>query len=502
MRTGWVLAVLIVCALFLRIYGIERESLSGDEVWTYNATFAPTTFARVLANHREQGDTSPPLYYFLLNAYSRIVPHTNGYYRAFAAIPNILTIPVLYLFVRLFTTPQTGLLAAFLWTINPLQIFYSRFGRPYTLFVLLSLLSLLFYFHAQKKPRWWLAYFAAGTTAVFVHYYGLFLHLGVLTATLWSHTELRFTHKFLTLNRNEIRISIPLMRFSLSFGLPTALLASTIGTISLLMSWLATLPRLQSAGLAYFTADPQYLGFHKFLTLPITFTAGHYLTSANVAQHLFLLAGIIVLVYPLILYSLKTSMSTNTPPRWLITYTLVVLTASYIVMNTLGRWKTHYLLFLSPLFFLWLSHGIIKNKALGSICLAGILLLSVPPVVSLYTTYYYPPWHEAAAIITEQSRPTDALITTNQPQEVLHHITTPLKHYQTEELFTIDGRTLADVLQEHDRAWLVFFRNNDNQHWKWKKQLEQLNATVLYETNFNNATSYYNTGLELYLVSA
>lgn len=169
-----------------------------------------------------QSESTPPLYYCLLWVWARVFGFGEAGLRSFSALAGTLTIPVAYGFAaelfaggtrsavtsRLFSGSlrragaggsdggagiRAGLIAAFLTACNPLLIWYSQEARAYSLVVLLTALSLLFWARARADPsagRLALWAVAAGLSLA-TEYYALVAVVPQALWLLWEHRTSR-----------------------------------------------------------------------------------------------------------------------------------------------------------------------------------------------------------------------------------------------------------------------------------------------------------------------
>ena len=126
-------AVIVLAAIALRLWGISLESLDGDEVFSY----------RVVSSHFSAAMTTirndlvhPPLYYFLLRGWLDIAGHASPLaLRAVSLISGISTVALLACMGWMFPQIRTAaLIAAGLLAANDLHIFYSQQARSYAFF--------------------------------------------------------------------------------------------------------------------------------------------------------------------------------------------------------------------------------------------------------------------------------------------------------------------------------------------------------------------------------
>ncbi len=264
----WLL-VLILLGFGLRLTRLGEQSLWYDEgvTWLLSQMRSLVDLVRWTA-----ADIQPPLYYLLIWATDLLFGQREWALRFPAAIFNTLTIPLIYVLARRLFPAQRGrlpLLAALIFTVSPLMVYYSQEARMYSLLVfeasLASYLLLKILTPTQltnqltnhptnHSPRFAtihhsLLYALISTAALYTHYFAAFLllaHLLYALLILWQR-------------RWPGRLSLQL---ALTFGL----------TALLFLPWLPTL-------LSRLGDDPSYwpgaLKFNEAIRkIFITFTVG------------------------------------------------------------------------------------------------------------------------------------------------------------------------------------------------------------------------------------
>jgi len=148
MSTGLALLVMALVGLGFRSYGIGQIDFWYDEIalWIYSLTGNPST-------------QEPPLMAWLLYGAMWWAKSANAFLIHLLPIMfGILAIPLAYYFVqKVFKERTAGFLAAALITLSPMAIFYSREGRPYALFMLVSTCLYMAFIHAHEgnsKSSW------------------------------------------------------------------------------------------------------------------------------------------------------------------------------------------------------------------------------------------------------------------------------------------------------------------------------------------------------------
>ncbi|MEA2613752.1 MAG: mannosyltransferase, partial [Chloroflexota bacterium] len=129
-------------------------------------------------------ELTPPLYYVVAWPWLHVVGSHEAALRSLSAIFGIAVVPLAYLAGRELVSRAAGLAGAALVAFNPLLIWYSQEARPYSLLVLLSVLSLLFFARALQRRTardlWLWALMAS--LALLTHYFAAFL---VVPQGLW-----------------------------------------------------------------------------------------------------------------------------------------------------------------------------------------------------------------------------------------------------------------------------------------------------------------------------
>ncbi|MBN1400130.1 MAG: glycosyltransferase family 39 protein [Anaerolineae bacterium] len=179
-----VLAIILLLALGLRLYGISAEALWLDEATSLMlARMDVPTLIEWTAL-----DIHPPLYYILLH-YWIALGESELVVRGLSTLAALLSVGVIFALGRLLFSRRVGLIAACLLAWSPFHIWYSQEARMYawvTLWISASLFLALRLLKTDATPRrtWltWVGYVLATAAALYTHYYAVF---GVLLANLY-----------------------------------------------------------------------------------------------------------------------------------------------------------------------------------------------------------------------------------------------------------------------------------------------------------------------------
>jgi 4-amino-4-deoxy-L-arabinose transferase-like glycosyltransferase len=191
-RRSWLwVGSLTILGAVLRFATLDAKGFWVDEGLTV-LRVRNVGFFDVLAN-APQGELTPPLYTGLAWLWERLFGHGEVAMRSLPALFGTAAIPVAYFAGRELVSHRTGLIVAALVSVNPLLIWYSQEARPYSLFVLLSALAVVFFARALREPRRadLLAWAGVSTLAVAAHYFGLFLFVAQAAWLLWTYPRLR-----------------------------------------------------------------------------------------------------------------------------------------------------------------------------------------------------------------------------------------------------------------------------------------------------------------------
>jgi mannosyltransferase len=179
------LAMLLVILLgsILRFYQLGSRSLWFDEAASVNN-------ARSILTLSSEGtidpfaftirERVPPLYFLLLTPFY-LLSHSEAILRLLSVISGIISLPLMYLLGAQLFSRKIGLIGAILLAVSPFHIYYSQELRPYSLFLLFSLLALYLSLLAIEKDRniYYVGWSLAIVLGIYTHLYMLFLLLTI-----------------------------------------------------------------------------------------------------------------------------------------------------------------------------------------------------------------------------------------------------------------------------------------------------------------------------------
>src|SRR5438876_576650 len=99
---------------------------------------ASATVAEAPRHHPARGSgRTPPFYYMLAWGWAKLFGTGEVGLRSLSALAGTLTIPAAYAAGRALSSRRAGLIAAALFAVNPLLVWYSQEARAYALLALL-----------------------------------------------------------------------------------------------------------------------------------------------------------------------------------------------------------------------------------------------------------------------------------------------------------------------------------------------------------------------------
>jgi Dolichyl-phosphate-mannose-protein mannosyltransferase len=136
-------------------------------------------------------DTSPPLYYLLLSAWTRLTGTSDAALRLFSALSALVCLPLVWLIGCRIGDRATGLIACTLFAFSPPALYYASEGRMYALTWVFTLsLAWLALRIERDGPRWPLlaTWALAGAAGLLTHYFFTFVWVAVVV-WLWLHLD-------------------------------------------------------------------------------------------------------------------------------------------------------------------------------------------------------------------------------------------------------------------------------------------------------------------------
>lgn len=201
-RRLWIVVLLILCGAAIRISGIGRESLRGDEAFTVRYWAQPLSQTLDPVNGLAWREPHPFGTYTLYFGWKTLTGDSVVGMRSLSALLNLIGIAAIYRLGRTLFTPQVGTVAAFVWTVAPNMIWHAQDARNYATWAALSALSLWLFMVAVSgnTRRAWIIYLITETINLYVFFFeALFIPLHILYYFMFVSVSERLTRRLVPL---------------------------------------------------------------------------------------------------------------------------------------------------------------------------------------------------------------------------------------------------------------------------------------------------------------
>ncbi len=174
-RAAQIVLALTVAAAVLRFATLDVQSIWLDESATL--LLVHRGFSGMLS-HLATSESTPPLYYVLVWAWTKVFGAGVVGFRSFSALVGTLTVPVLYLAGRS-VSQRVGVWTAALAAFNPAMYYYSQEARAYGLLIFFCAVAFVCWQQALADPsgRRLGLWAVASVLALLTHYFAVFLFL-------------------------------------------------------------------------------------------------------------------------------------------------------------------------------------------------------------------------------------------------------------------------------------------------------------------------------------
>lgn len=479
----WLIPLAIVLlALGLRLYRLDAQSLWNDE--GTSVALAQRDLPTITRN--AAGDIHPPLYYYLLHVWVRLVGQSEFAVRSLSALAGAALVGATYVVGQRLFGRLAAIVAALVSALSPFQIYYSQEARMYVFVSLFGLFSM-----------------AA---------YGRLL-AGLLGETSGGRSSFHRRHWGLVLSCGAYILASVLMIYSQYFGF-TLLLAQNIG----FLVWL--LWRRRELGRSAFNAVPCWVGMQLCVALcylpwlalswrslrnwpaiaaplPLArlatdvmrvFALGQTVgngPSAGLVSWAFALLVAVGMFYPRDV-SEASAGPKDRPQRkdlWgvalMALYLLVPVLAMYGFSLHRPMYRPKFLLLATPAYYLLLARGVVacgrwvgrltRARWISPACIAALVVVvciaSACSLSHLYfdTRYYRDDYRGIVAYINATAGPEDAILINapSQIETVAYYYRGPLAQYPLPLERPMDRAkteaALQDIVARHSRLYVILW---------------------------------------------
>ncbi len=170
--------LLIVCALFVRIYGLSEYAFNDDEMWHLKVASQENIWELIKYNFAEE--IHPPLSYMIWHLMLK-VSDNDLWLRMSSIIPGILLIPSIYLFGRLYIGRAAAIFLVLLFAFGAVPVTISATIRAYSLMMLALTWAAIFVhkyrfeIDAKSRNKFLLFYSICGLLAIELNHAACFV---------------------------------------------------------------------------------------------------------------------------------------------------------------------------------------------------------------------------------------------------------------------------------------------------------------------------------------
>lgn len=163
------LIALIGAGAILKLLWVGNNALAHDEPFTVYWALQPwQAFRSMLAT-----ENNPPLYFLIMRGWVQIVPLDAGWLRVPSALFSTLAVWPLYLIGKRLGGTYCALAASLLYSISGYHLGFAHEVRSYSLFTLLSILSVRQLLRlADQRPHAWAWLLVVDILLVYTHFFG------------------------------------------------------------------------------------------------------------------------------------------------------------------------------------------------------------------------------------------------------------------------------------------------------------------------------------------
>lgn len=308
------------------------QKINVTDIQRYQQLSPNTNAIDTIQRLAEEVPQHPPLYFVMARFWAQIWSPWFGdsaaTVRSFSAVISLFGFPAIYWLGReLFDSPLVGWMAMGLFAVSPIYIRYAQEARPYSLWIVLVLLSSAALLQAIRNPNWrnWGIYAVATAAACYCHLLSGFVILG---------------HGIYSLTVAQCRFSKMLQSY---------LIASLLG-VALFLPWLGIV----------WTNWENAVQTTRWVDLPLPLSSlvvtwGLHLCQAFVAWHFKYNSLLIYLAIPLtflVAYAVINLVRQTSEQTWLFVVALISIPILILIIPDLiwtGRRSVNIRYFLSSL---------------------------------------------------------------------------------------------------------------------------------------------------------
>jgi mannosyltransferase len=390
-------SAIVALGLVLRLYRLNYQSVWYDEIFSLTVSHQSL---HEMGQYLIKDFVQPPLHYFVLHAWFKLVGFGPYQGRLLSVILGTLGIVATYILGQYLFDRWAASIAALLLAVSQLAVMYSQEARPYAqLIFLIPCCSYLFLvaLRTGRAGAWW-GFVCAAILVGYTHYYGFFAVASFLL--------------FATLYRKRYRV--PVSRWIGGIALALALYLPWLSS-GIITEWLHS-----SKSLSH-TPSRVYLPWFTVLTSVNTFNNGR---SAGLLESspwwTYVLGGLFFSVPVLIALTPLMKQPPSNPAEHLMRENLWFLLILFIIPFSAGlavgfksgAYNIRYITFVIVPYYLLVSRGIsvLDRAALRTTLLVACLAYSANSLRANYLVPYKEDYRDAYAYLAQARQADDCYV--------------------------------------------------------------------------------------------
>ena len=456
-----VITLLLITALTaaLRLYHLDASGLWVDEIFTAVFASPDKSLAEVMQRSLPVPWPSPPLWFFITHFFMKLFGVGDFIVRLPSVVAGVLGILAMYKVGEALFDRTVGLTSAFLLTVSPCHVYFSREARFYAAIILFSLLTIYFLHWGtnSNEKKWWIGFTLATLINVYIHLTAFF----VLAAEV-VYLGLLLAYEVVIARKGGLR-----KLFRETWALPCRISLSVLAVCYLpIVPYLLTGIQNPVRGLG----NPGgirglELSADYFLDLLANFGAG---------------PGLPLLLYlGACLWGMGNAARTHKRQMLLFLLLAVVPFVIVLLLSPKQRFRYKYVIFILPVYLLTISLGLTyltrsiahalerwqilrRPNSLQPLSLAALVaiygLVSIPAMDKTYA-HRVDRWRNIGQLLTDNVQPEDAVMVsptafaTMSTKEIMAYYSSPLVEANTVMLENVGQ--IQDVLASHRRVWVL-----------------------------------------------
>lgn len=218
------LLLILLIGIVLRLISLYSHDIWFDESISY---FIASSSLTDVVRASMAADNQPFFYFIILHFFIKIFGDSELVLRLPSLIFGVIAILVNFYFSKKFFNKKVAIYSSAFLSFSPLMIYYSSETRPYSLFMLLTLISSLLFLKLSRnitlKDGFYFMLFLLA--AFYTHYYALLLLIPYFYIVLKKTSKRGF---FLLLLLIPLAFTLPLLKFYLNLDHPKPSTVSTL----------------------------------------------------------------------------------------------------------------------------------------------------------------------------------------------------------------------------------------------------------------------------------